>query len=272
MTTDITGTGGTPTGADHTDSTWTDSTGMGSAGMGTAWIDTAWIDTAGPPPATTRPQPAGLRSAQSWAELVYAVLDLAPAIAFFVTVVTLLSVGIGLSVIYVGVPIVALALLVARFGGLIQRALAMALLDQPTPAPGWTAPRRTGPISALGAVLRDPAGWRAVAYWVIKIVLAPVTFGVAVGFYGYGLGALTYPLWRFWLPLEAASDGSLHRGLQWWPDGYADNWPSIVLFPLLGLGVLWCAPRLVRFLVTIDRVLIAGLLGAHAGSENSLRP
>ena len=37
------------------------------------------------------------------------------------------------------------------------------------------------------------------------------------------------------LPLEAASDGTLHRGLEWWPDGYADSWPSIILFPLLGL-------------------------------------
>jgi hypothetical protein len=230
--------------------------------------DLAWAATAEPPasPAPgspTRPPRAGLRSPQSWAELVYAILDLAPAIAFFVITVTLLSVGIGLSVIYVGVPIIALALLVARLGGLIQRSLALALLDLATPAPGWTAAHRSGPISALAAVLRDPAGWRAIAYFFSKIVLAPVTFGVAVGFYGYGFGALTYPLWRLWLPLDAASDGTLHRGLEWWPDGYADNWWSIVLVPLLGLGVLWCAPRIVRFLVTFDRVLIAGLLGAR---------
>jgi len=225
----------------------------------------AWAVTDEPPP-PARQQRAGLRSAQSWAELVYAVLDLAPAIGFFVAIVTLLSVGIGLSIIYIGVPIVALALLVARLGGLIQRALALALLDLPTATPGWAEPRRPGPISALGAVLRDPAGWRAVAYSFIKIALAPVTFGIAVGFYGYGLGALSYPLWRLTLPLEAASDGTLHRGLEWWPDGYADSWPSIILFPLLGLGVLWCAPRIVRFLITIDRVLIASLLGARPGT------
>jgi hypothetical protein len=229
--------------------------------------DFAWPVTSEPPP-PARQRRAGLRSAQSWAELVYAVLDLAPTIAFFVIIVTLLSVGIGLSVIYIGVPIIALALLVARLAGLVQRALAGALLDLPTAAPGWTEPRRPGPLSALGAVLRDPAGWRAVAYSVIKMVLAPVTFGVAVGFYGYGIGALSYPLWRFWLPLEAASDGTLHRGLEWWPDGYADSWPSLILFPLLGLGVLWCAPRVVQFLVTIDRVLIVSMLGARPGTSS----
>ncbi|MEP6560487.1 MAG: sensor domain-containing protein [Nakamurella sp.] len=216
-----------------------------------------------PPRPPAQEQRAGLRSPQTWAELAYAVLDLAPAIAFFVLIVTLLSAGVGLSVIYIGVPIVALALLVARLGGLIQRSLAVALLDMALPAPGWTVPRRPGPVSALGALLRDPAGWRAVGYFFIKIVLSPVTFGVAVGFYGYGLGALSYPLWRVWLPPQEASDGSWHRGLEWWPDGFLDTWPAMLLVPLLGLGVLWCAPRVVRFLITIDRVLIATLLSAR---------
>lgn len=212
---------------------------------------------------------AGLRSPRSWAELLYAVLDLAPAIAFFVLIVTLLSVGAGLAIIYIGVPILVLALLIARLGGLVQRSLALALLDLPSSAPRWVAARRPGAISAVGAVLGDPAGWRAVAYFVIKIVLAPVTFAVAVGLYAYGLGAITYPLWRPYLPLEQASDGSLHRGAQWWPDFFIDGWASMALLALLGMGVLWCAPRVLSFLTTIDRVLIGSLLtGAPAAAAS----
>lgn len=192
--------------------------------------------------------------------MLYAVLDLAPSIAFFVLIVTMMSVGVGLSIIYIGVPILALALLTARLGGLVQRSLALALLDLPSVAPGWATPRRPGPISALAAVLRDPAGWRAVAYFVIKIVLAPVTFAMAVGLYAYGLGAISYPLWRPSLPLQEASDGSLHRGAEWWPDFYVDGWESMTVLALIGLGVLWCAPRIVRFLTTVDRVLIGSLL------------
>ena len=94
----------------------------------------AWTATA-EPPLPARPPRTGLRSPRSWAELLYAVVDLAPAIAFFVLIVTLLSVGIGLAIIYVGVLILALGLLAARFGGLVQRALALALLDLPTEAP-----------------------------------------------------------------------------------------------------------------------------------------
>ena len=127
-------------------------------------------------PVVDRTRPPGLTSPRAWAELVYAVVDFAVAIAFFVLIVTLLTVGIGLAVIYVGVLIGVLALLVARFGGLVQRTLATALLDLPTAAPGWTRPRRPGPIAAIGATLRDPAHWRAVAYFCVKIVLAPLTF------------------------------------------------------------------------------------------------
>lgn len=208
----------------------------------------------------------GLTSPRSWAALVYVVIDFVLAIAFFVLVITLLAVGIGLAVIYVGVLVLVLALLIARFGGLVQRSAALALLDLPTEAPEWTRPRRGGPIAAIGAVLRDPAHWRAVAYWCIKIVLAPLTFSMAVAFYGYGLGALSYPVWRPYLPEQVAADGSVHRGAQWWPDFFIDTWPAMVVLGLLGLGVLWCAPRVVAFLTTIDRMLIVTLLARRAGN------
>jgi hypothetical protein len=220
----------------------------------------AWPDVTESARPAPRPPRTGLLTTRAWSELLYVLIDLAPAIAFFVAIVTLMSVGIGLAVIYIGVPIIALGLLVARLGGLVQRSLALALLDLPTNPPGWAEPRRKGPLSALGALLRDAGSWRAVAYSIIKIVLAPLTFGVAVGFYGYGAGMLTYSLWRPFLSTDELPDGTLYRGEVWWPDFLANTWPGMVLLAFLGLGLLWCAPRVVGFLTTIDRVLIGNLL------------
>ena len=213
-----------------------------------------------PPRLRTAPPRRGLLSPRSWAELVYAVIDLFPSIAFFVLPVTLLALGLGLAVIYIGVPILAVALLVARFGGLVQRTMALALLDLPSVAPTWRRPRRPGPIGAVVAVLADAAGWRAVGYFVIKMVLAPVTFACAVATYAAGLGAITYPLWRNYLPEQMASDGSLHRGTQWWPDFFVDTWSRMAVLALVGAGMLWCAPRVVGFFTTVDRMLIITLL------------
>jgi hypothetical protein len=42
----------------------------------------------------------------------------------------------------------------------------------------------------------------------IKIVLAPVTFGLSLGFYAAGLGAISYSVWRPDLPEQTAADGT----------------------------------------------------------------
>lgn len=213
--------------------------------------------------ASFRPPSAGITSPRSWAEALYAVVDLAPAIAFFVLIVTLLSVGVGLVVIYVGVPIVMLALLVARLGGLIQLGLARALLGMSVPAPGPFLRSRPGLVGVVRATLSDGPAWRAAGYFCIKIVLAPFTFGLAVGLYSYGLGAISYPIWRGYLPAQRASDGSLHRGAQWWPGYFVDTVPRMMFAAALGVLVLWIAPRVIRIPLTLDRMLIAGLLGTR---------
>ena len=66
----------------------------------TTFLDPADAMTPGAAPTQPRPPQAprhGLLSPRSWAELLYTLVDLAPAIAFFALIVTLLSVGLGLA-------------------------------------------------------------------------------------------------------------------------------------------------------------------------------
>lgn len=211
-------------------------------------------------PPVVRHSDRGIFSAAAWCELLYAVLDLAPAITFFVLTVTLMSVGVGLAVIYVGLPLIAIALLIARAGGHLQRLLAAVLLQLPVPGPAPIRRGKPGPLGALGSVLTDPGCWRAVSYHCLKILLTPITFSFAIGFYATGLGGLSYGLWQRYLPTETASDGTLHRGLQWWPDYFVDTWQRMLLPAGVGVLFLLIAPRVVRFFISIDRVLIATLL------------
>ena len=86
----------------------------------------------------------GIFSPRTWAEALYAVVDLAPTIAFFVVIVTLLSVGIGLTVIYVGIPILMLALIIARLGGIVQIGLAAGSARHVGPAARTVRPSPAG--------------------------------------------------------------------------------------------------------------------------------
>lgn len=206
-----------------------------------------------------------LLSAAAVGEFLYTMVDLGAAIFFFVGTITLLCVGAGLSVIWVGVPILAFGLVFARFGGAVQRTLARTLLDQPVIGPDSIRSLRPGLAGKFLGIFTDSASWRAVLYHCLKIVVAPFTFAVSLGFYAYGLGAITYPAWRWTLPAQQASDGSWHRGNQIWSGVFIDTVPRMLVQAVIGLAVLYLAPKVVRALTTVDRVLIGTLLAGRNG-------
>lgn len=196
-------------------------------------------------------------------EAVYCMLSLLPAIGFFVATVTLCAIGVGLSLVWVGVPVLALGLLVARLGGYLQLGLCDSLLGRPMADPGPPPLRRTGPVGVLSAVLGDPANWRAVCYWLLKMLLAPVQFGVTVGLYTFALGGASYSIWRGWLPAQQATDGSWHRGAEFGSRFFIDSWPQMLLPTIAGLLVLAIAPAIVRALAGIDAGLVRYLLAGR---------
>ena len=198
--------------------------------------------------ASARPAAAGILSPQTWAEALYAVLDLGPAITFFVLIVTLVSLGIGLTVIYVGIPILMLALVIARLGGIVQVGLSTALLGMSVPLPGPFVRRRPGFAATLLAVVGDAAAWRSGGYFLIKIVLAPITFGLALGLYSFGLGAITYrsggSTFRLNRPPTAPSIGVRSGGptISWTPFRGWRSPPSWACW-CCGWPPRWCACR-----------------------------
>lgn len=139
----------------------------------------------GPPTPYRTPSPGGptrpRTPAPAIGDAVYCLLSFVPAVVFFVLTVTLCAVGLGLSMIWIGVPVLALALLTARLGAYLQLAMCAALLDSPMPDPGPPPRRRGGPMGVLAALIGDAANWRAAAYWLLKIVLAPIQFAVVIG-------------------------------------------------------------------------------------------
>ncbi|MGW1889302.1 sensor histidine kinase [Streptomyces sp. NPDC002004] len=207
--------------------------------------------------------PAGLRApfeARTWREFGYQMLNLPVGIMMFVFSVTMLSLGAGLLVTFIGVPVLAALLVGCRGLGVMERARARALLGLEIAEPEPVRTRKGGPLAWAGAVLKSGTSWRHLLYAVVHFPWAVFGFCVALTFGTYGWALLTYPLWRWVFPLYVGVGG-----LQPFGDDYhtvrLDSPFEVTVTALVGLLITLAMPWVIRALSSVDRLLVQGLLG-----------
>ncbi|MGW7409821.1 sensor histidine kinase [Streptomyces sp. NPDC054833] len=207
--------------------------------------------------------PAALRApfeARSWREFGYVLLSFPISTVFFVFAVTMVSLGAGLLVTFLGIPVLAAALAGCRGFGALERARARGLLRLQVADPEPLRMRKPGALAWMGAVLKSGTSWRHLLYALLHFPWAVFSFVVAVNFWAYGWALLTYPLW-FWLFPMYGGQG----GLQLYGDGthsiYLDNPFEITVTALVGLLFTLATPWIVRALTLVDRLMVQGLLG-----------
>ena len=207
--------------------------------------------------------PAGLRApfeGRTWRELGYVLLSLPISIVMFTYAVTMVSLGAGLLVTFLGIPVFAAGLAGCRGLGAMERARARGLLGLEVGDPEPLRMRGSGFMAWIGAVLKSGTSWRTLLYSVLHLPWALFSFVVAVNFWVYGWALLTYPLWFWVFPAYVGQDG-----LQLYGDEthhiYLDNPFEIGVTALVGLLFTLATPWIVRALTTVDRVMVHGLLG-----------
>jgi signal transduction histidine kinase len=207
--------------------------------------------------------PAALRApieARSWREFGYLMLSLPISIIMFTFAVTMVSLGAGLLITFLGIPVLAAGLAGCRGLGALERTRARGLLGLDVAAPEPLRMTKQGPMAWMGAMLKSGASWRHLLYTVLHFPWAVFAFSVAISFWTYGWAMLTYPLW-FWLfPVYGGQDG-----LQLYGDQehsiYLDNPFEITVTALVGLLLTMASPWIVRALTQVDRLMVHGLLG-----------
>ncbi|MBM9504846.1 sensor histidine kinase [Actinacidiphila acididurans] len=198
---------------------------------------------------------------RTWREVGYALLNLPMGIAGFVWTVTMFSLGAGLLVTFVGLPVLVLALGGCRAIGRVERARARSLLwldiDEPGPDP------RTGRgfLARIGARLSSGVNWRHAIYCLVHFPWGIFTFSVSVSLVTYGWGLLSYPLWQWVFPTYAHQ-----KGLQIYGDGDGRGWylhtpADLALTVVVGGLLVLVTPWVIRGMAHVDRMLVAGLLG-----------
>lgn len=220
------------------------------------------------PDRTARPGPHFLTAplaSRTWREQGYLalVLLLAP-FAFTYTIFTV-SFTAGVAITVAGLFVAGAVVLGARGWGAAYRSLARELLDVDVAAPApYERPR--GFWRAVGSMLGDATGWRALLFMFLALPLSAVSFIVSVTFLATGLGGLTYWFWYRFLPEQPGTDGELHRGAQFGSSYFLDTPPRLALAALIGLVLILCWPWITRTFTMLFRTLTRGLLSPTRAS------
>ncbi|MGX2996681.1 sensor histidine kinase [Streptomyces sp. JNUCC 64] len=206
--------------------------------------------------------PAGLRApfeARTWREFGYVLLSLPLSIVMFVFAVTMLSLGAGLLVTFLGVPVLAATLSAARGFAALERGRARTLLGMEIGNAEPLRAARPGFMGWVGAVFKSGSSWRNLLYMVLHFPWAVFAFSLAVTLWAVSLGLLSYPLWHWTFPTYLDQDGILlvsagERTVA------VDNVFEVTMTSLVGLALTLVTPWVVRGLTMVDRLLVLALL------------
>jgi hypothetical protein len=180
---------------------------------------------------------------ETYLGLVYALLGLPLGLFYFVFLVTGLSVGLGLAVTIVGIPILVLTIIAARGLAQLERTLAVSLLGASMPRVA-TEPGKGMLWRRLARQLRSRATWRELAYLLIRFPTGLASFSIAVTVTVQAAYAIIMPVL-----VAIGVPGTDYYG--WHVDTV---WKALLLVPP-GIALLFVAPLILTLLARLERAL-----------------
>jgi hypothetical protein len=135
---------------------------------------------------------------QSYLNLLYLLLSFPLGIFYFVFLVTGLSLGLGLIITWIGIPILVGTIALSYAFASFERSVARAMLDAEI-GPMQVGETPPGFWSKLRVLLTNPVTWKGIAYLLCKFPLGVVSFVVVVTLAALSLGLLFAPTY-YYLP------------------------------------------------------------------------
>ncbi len=190
--------------------------------------------------------------ARTYRIVAYLLVGLGLGILDFTLMVTGFSLGLGLFITIIGIPVLVATLLVARALATMERRLAWSLLDAPLPrrrlarheADGFFWPR-------LRSMATAPRTWAEVAFLMLRLPMAVLDFAFITVLIGLALGG-------FARPILVAAGVDLETQIGSWT---FDTFPESLIFIPLSIVFLLVGARLVLGWAGLSRRLAAHFLG-----------
>lgn len=193
----------------------------------------------------TRPNPPLLGS------LAYLAMNMPIGIGTFVFVVTTMSLGVSTVIIWVGLAVLAIAMLAMRGLAGLERLRVRALLGTYIASPYRPTPEKGRWLSRV----KDPATWKDMAYLVLMLPIGIAEFVIVVVTWSVSLYLTFLPVYWHWVPDD------WHAELWDHPFVSVDSWWGTL--PFAGLGVLLLALTIIitNALGTAHAVYARAMLG-----------
>ncbi len=185
--------------------------------------------------------------------IAYLLLALPLGIAEFTFLSTAISVGAGLAITLIGIPILIATVYAWRWIAQLERRLIEALTGRVIPDPYRPIAAEQSTWRRLGARMADPATWKDLVFLLLQLPLGAVAFVITATVLSVGVAALFAPL-TFW----AIPDG-MDLGFT-----VVDTLPEALVLAVLGALVLRIGIPALGALARLYGAYAELLLGSNA--------
>jgi hypothetical protein len=155
--------------------------------------------TAAPRPEVVRPTLAQRLLRDS----AYTLTALPIGVLTFALMVTGLSAGAGLVIVWLGLPVLVGTVLVARGFAQLERLRLRSLQGREAPAPSYLKSEAdSSPLRRLLTPLRDLQSWLDTLWGIVGFVTGLIAFLVTAIWWSAAAGGLSYWFWQRWIPQD----------------------------------------------------------------------
>ena len=185
---------------------------------------------------------------QSYLNIAYLLLAFPLGTFYFVFLVTGLSLGVGLSITLLGIPLLGLVLGGSWALCKFERGAAIAMLGVEIPA-GSPRPESKGLWSRVKALLKDRVTWTGMFYLLLKFPLGVATFTIGVTLIAVTLALVAAPILFLYADIDL---------IIW----YVDTLPEAFALTLIGVALLFISMHLMNGMAYVSGRLARVSLGS----------
>ena len=205
------------------------------------------------------PSPAARALRHLGVDTQYVVLGFPLGIITIVLGLVGFSLGLGLAVLWVGIPIMVAALMTARGFATLERARIGPVLGRQVPHPYYKRRRDGSRLRRLLTPLTDAQSWLDLVHAVFRFIPSTIAFVFVIVWWACTLGGLSWGLWGWSIP-NGPDDQDLPQLLGL---GYAYS-TSVVFYLVLGAFFALTLYPVVRGAALLEALFARGLLsGVH---------